>query len=204
VWAVEVLIGIVYGFGLFATLGATTEGTYVWYLAWKAKSAKSWRNYWFWKFRYQVTRYLRHVAPRGGRELFFKQQVRRFAATLGKPIPAEEVPGFRDIMRTLRQSGYELNALKSEKGADTAMAKDVRVLANYVSDSETFSEAFLRYAASMYLTLDPEDRALTRLDDKPGFWSRIGHDPIASRVLGEILAGVATTVVLALVLHFLR
>ena len=189
---------------MLVTADERNNGGFVWYLAWNARSATTWRSYWFWKFRYWVARYLERVAPRAGRDLFFKQQVRRFAASLGESIPPTEVPGFKDIIRTLRQSGYELKALKSERGVGAAMAKDVRVLADYIAASETFAEAFLHYAASMYLTLDPEDRALTRLESSGGVWSRISRDPVASRVLVQVLGGVATAVVVTLVVHYLR
>jgi len=203
VWFAEVLLAIFYGIGLLATQGMTNQDVYAWYLATKTKSAGgTWRAYWFWKFRYQVTRHLRRAVPRAGRDLFFKQQVRRFAAATGESIPTAEVPGYKDIMRTVRQSVLELRVLRSEKGRRDSMSRDVRVLADYVSRSETLAEAFLLYAASMYLTLDPADRALVRLE--AGTWAKLTKDPVLSRILVEGLTPTLVAVVVALVVHYLR
>lgn len=203
VWGFEILVAAFYGFGLYATHGQTSDSGYVYFLAWKAKKAEAgWRPYWFFKFRYQVARYIRRAGPMAGRDLFVKRYIRGFAEALGEEIPPEDVPGLKDIMRTVHQSGYDLRVLKSEKGASTAIARDVRVLEDFFSTSETPAEAFLRYAARMYLTQSPADRELVRLEGQHGTWKRIADDPIASRILTAAVAGAVVAAVTVVFNHF--
>ena len=204
VWAVATLACVAYACCLGVTAGQTKAGGYVWYLARKTQVSRSaWTDYWFWKFRFWLVRYLRRIAPRGGRDLFVKQHVRRFAEARGETIPPGDLPALKDLEREIRQHGYDLRLLKSEKRATAGMVEDVGVLEDYISESETYHEAVLKYAANLYLNLDPVDRELVRLESGEGAWARLTRDPVASRILLEVLGPVLAAIAAVIVVHYL-
>ena len=204
VWFADLLAITVYFTALMLTADVTKEGTYIWYLAQKAKNTTIyWRSYWFWKFRYRVSRYVRRIAPRAGRDLFVKKQVRGFAVLRGESIPPEDVPGVDDILRAVRLNSNEMRLLKSEKGASGAMVKDVDALEDDFTDSDTYHEAILRYAARMYLQLDPDDRKLVRSETGFGTWAWLTKDPVVSRILLEVLLPLLAAIAVALLVRSL-
>lgn len=178
----------IYGFAVYFSFLKSKEDVYPWYLATKAENKGRYQEYWFWKHRYRLARYVRSSSPFAEGDLFIKLKSRQVAESRGLQLPNDRIPGLQLLRRAFRQRNYEIRFLMSEDNQKAAMTVEIKRLDSHVREGETLMDGYLRYLITLYLDFPEPSRELMIAHSEDRMWDRLEQRPLLSKILYLLIA----------------